>query len=112
MKVDLDQLLELEAKATPAPWVACGDIFNGCVSVSAKGEVRKDLFRSYEATNMQSADDARITSAMRNSIKELCLEVKALMEVESEARGLVNYNDGFIIGLADALKNLDEARRG
>lgn len=91
MKSILEQLDEAEKAATPGPWLACGDILNGCVAISAKGVIRKDLFRSYDSPNMQSADDARLVAACRNNIR-------ALIDIAKAAEGFVFDKNGRLLG--------------
>ena len=95
--IDLDKLLELEARATPA------NVFG---------------------TTFWSDTNEKLTFAMRNSIKELCAELKAAREVVEASRvgsfhhPACPYFDGAErCGCSnqlvkDALKTYDEARQG
>jgi molybdopterin converting factor small subunit len=95
--IDVEKLLELEAKCPPYRLV-----YEHQIAGLVIGLDEIDLSRR----------DAELIAAMRNSIRELCLEVKALRALEDEARELVNHNGGFIKRLAEVLKDLDEVRRG
>lgn len=68
--IDLDKLLELEAKATPGPYR-----LTDYKKLSACGKLVP-----------YSLTDLELDVAMRNSIKELCTELKAAREVIKEAR--------------------------
>ena len=94
--VDVDRLLELEAKA------------NHSVNIR--------LYDNAGWWEGMTEDDGKLFVAMRNSIRDLCLEVKALREVAKAARALGTPGDFLISGwdlddVFEALKKLDEARR-
>jgi hypothetical protein len=110
--IDLDRLIELEANATPGPWIE---------SISGKWCCAEgpDV-----ATFEEGERDAQLIAAMRNSIKELCSELKAAREVCDSAKKFIDrYIDAFglhedsmrgelINNFMSSLDKLDEARRG
>lgn len=65
--INIDELLELEAKATPGPWTYADILGNPTVD--------KDL---------------KLTQAMRNNIKPLLEELKAARKVVETARSFVS----------------------
>ena len=69
MTVDLDKLLELEAKATQGPWALEIDT------------APLTLFLDDRFTELDRAEDIELISAMRNNIKDLCTELRAAREV-------------------------------
>lgn len=115
-KVDLDKLLELEAKATSGPWVA--DL-KECVIADPEDEFPIAACRLPNGEN--SKLHTQFITSIRNSIRELCLELKASMKVVEAARALhiefpkeyVRSCDVFSVygekrqALLDALNELD-----
>jgi hypothetical protein len=106
--IDVDALLELEAKATCGVWTY--DCCDTPWYIESDGTFQI-------AENIEERGDAELISAMRNSIRELCLELKALREVAEAARIFdtpdpISIQCGHHEKLHTALKNLDEARRG
>lgn len=78
MKIDLDKLLELESKATASPWF-CDD-WTFCVwGENAKVADCFELMRDKGTTEDVEANLLLIAET-RNSIRELCLELKMLRE--------------------------------
>jgi hypothetical protein len=140
--IDLDKLLELEEKATQG--IHFLNVLNKDkhtptevnVSVSQPWtDTVKDDYENLICTDScygeksLEENDARLFVEMRNSIKELCLELKALREVEKAARIFIMFghplpsgvcisdhyinklcNCGFT-GLEKEIAKLDEARR-
>lgn len=109
-KVDLDKLLELEAKASQGPWVVDGlipyrvqqDNFDPhviCVS---------DPKMDYHLGMTSCCTNSEFIAAMRNSIKELCTELKSAREVVESARSSQYQLPSF----KTLLEKYDEARRG
>ena len=101
--IDLDKLLELEAKATPGPWALEIDT------------APLTLFLDNRFTELDRAEDLELISAMRNNIKELCTELRAAREVVEAARSALDDMDVMFRTterLEAALKTYDEARRG
>lgn len=93
--IDLDKLLELEAKATPSTW----DV---------------ESWR-YGQINFE---DAELIHVMRNNIKQLCAELRAAREVVAYFREWNGHSDecdrspcdcGYSKDL-EVLKKYDEAR--
>jgi hypothetical protein len=113
--IDVDKLLELEAKATSSPWDVESFYSHGYkISVF-------NCFATIDGTRWKvpdfNCDDALLCKEMRNSIRQLCLEVKALRKVAEEARKLEPPSDNLISGwdlteLFEAVKQVGEARRG
>ena len=113
---DVDKLLELEAKATSAPWSLealpkpkgqwC--YFN---FLSPEGYI----LNSYAGEVSAFVNDALLIAAMRNSIRELCLEVKAAREVIRVARNNIGNTDelsqNYLRRINAKIKDYDEARR-
>ena len=120
--IDLDKLLELEAKATQGPWALEIDT------------APLTLFLDNRFTELDRAEDLELISAMRNNIKDLCAELRAARGVVEAARvvhivhldfatyGLRPPSDGAALylrceccvceGILKAIKQYDEARRG
>lgn len=91
--VNVEKLLELEAKA------------NHSVNIR--------LYDNAGWWEGMTEDDGKLFVAMRNSIRDLCLEVKALRDVAEAAKRVIEFD--FLdhrIDLQHKLKKLDEARRG
>ena len=80
--IDLDKLLELEAKATQGPWATCN---NNCWQVRSANYAICNVTISY-ANPPTDIPDAHLIEEMRNNIKELCTELKAAREVVEAAR--------------------------
>lgn len=104
MKVDLEALLDLESKATPGEW--------------EYDEYDRDV--RVKNTHLITADDVipedgKLIQAMRNSIRELCLELKVLRELVSAAWDCecLYASDGSkpIKRLVSVLKKYDEVTR-
>jgi hypothetical protein len=106
--IDLDKLLELEAKASAAPWECFEDIEPGL-----KIDWPRGYMRGY---------DINFVSTMRNNFKDLCLELKATRKVVEAARVEAMFwneelckrseyeqKEAAIQRLETALKDLDEA---
>ncbi len=109
MKVDIDKLLELEAKATPGPWFSDvngereGEGPHGVVWFENDG--RTAIFElSYWNQNNEI-----LTASMRNNIRALCEELRAARKVVEAARDMIGDKS---IQLKLALKELDENARG
>jgi hypothetical protein len=101
--IDLDKLLELEAKATPGPWknFAYAESNQGMAIIVTGGPEGK-----------QAEDNAILMAATRNSIRELCIELKAARKVIECSRRF--EWDAFCddsIAMETALMEYDEARR-
>jgi hypothetical protein len=113
--IDLDKLLELEAKATTPPWNVNFDYSDEHVCLK-NYEGHTDIWH----TTLENGPDTKLISAMRNSIRELCIELKAAREVIEKGRGAANqrsdapYAAGqlYYPEFYEALKKYDEARRG
>ena len=84
--IDLDKLLELEAKATQGPWALEIDT------------APFTIFLDNRFTELDRAEDLELISAMRNNIKDLCTELRAARDVSYFAQLLVDsvvrYEDG------------------
>jgi hypothetical protein len=118
--IDVDALLELEAKATRAPWFhdKLGDwIWTGNMD-DLKDHVC-DLRGVGSGLPLEANGD--LIETMRNSIRELCLELKAARKVADAARNYFTEHD--LEGLSKnyfkdyhavkrALEKLDEAMLG
>lgn len=116
--IDLDKLLELEAKATPGPWTFAND--NDCWRVRGKDYAICKVTLSF-LDPPTDEPDANFISTLRNSIKELCTELKAAREVVEFLRDWNNgHADSCDQNPCDCayddtirmLKKYDEARRG
>ncbi len=110
--IDLDKILALEAKATPGPWAL--------VVESAP----LTLYLNDNFVQAERKEDIDLISAMRNSIKELCAELRAAREVVAYFREWNGHSDvcdiyqdnlpcdcGYSEDL-EVLKKYDEARQG
>ena len=101
--IDLDKLFELEAQASPGPY-------------------KLTDYKKLSACNKlvpYSLSDLELDVLMRNSIKELCTELKAAREVVEAAKEIEKYyfddKDELFVAydkLTKALENLDKVRRG
>lgn len=109
--IDIDKLLELEAQATPGPWALVVET------------APLTLYLNDNYVQAERKEDIDLISAMRNSIKQLCAELKASREVISRVADVVEYGKeldmgsydhfpiGEILSLETVLKTY-EARRG
>jgi hypothetical protein len=128
--IDVDKLLELEARATPGVWKDW---------IEYRGEKRTNCIALKEdpghLIGSVKVNDSEFIVEMRNSIRQLCLEVKALRKLE-EANKWVIYADELshgedcdywdedeskpsglpcdcnLLEMQEAFKELDEARKG
>jgi hypothetical protein len=106
--IDLENILELEAKATPGPWALVVEL------------APLTLYLNDNFVQAERKEDIDLISAMRNSIKELCAELKAARKFEYEALAILDLKkvatDITHFKLYHALEKLDdaieEARRG
>jgi len=116
--VYVDKLLELEAKATAGKWESAYHNRTDTFAVTVE-------MGGYDACNdeeniivcamdggSEHAFNTDLIAEMRNSIRDLCLEVKALRDVAEAAKRVIEFD--FLdhrIDLQHKLKKLDEARR-
>lgn len=107
--IDLDKLLELEAKATPGPWtwrkfgneeVLVCDEKDRKIVISG-GYTRNE--RGFLEPMKPEHPVSDLIPAMRNSIRELCLELKAAREVAEASRKATNPH--LLEAVADAARN-------
>ena len=110
--IDLENILELEAKATPGPWAL--------VVESAP----LTLYLNDNFVQAERKEDIDLISAMRNSIKQQCAELRAAREVVIYATNVLRFTphalptcysnkcECFHGSLAESIARYDEARRG
>jgi hypothetical protein len=112
--VDVDKLLELEANATSGKW----RLLDGGKSL---GTHESDICFVCDNPITGAPEylvNMELIAQTRNSIRELCLEVKALREVAETAREFVDNCEPYMDAYGDftkiekAFETLDEARRG
>lgn len=98
--IDLDKLLELESKASPQ-WELKSWYTTDLVCVKS----------SDDAVNMIcEPQDGRLIFEIRNSIRELCLELKAARKVVEAARYASREINGHYLGQGPHDENLWYAR--
>lgn len=87
-KVDIEKILELEAKANPAPWE------NVYLDIEDSTFVSFNLWspHGYVLSRIVTAEkaDTQFIIAMRNNIIALCEELKAARGLESLLRSLLS----------------------
>lgn len=102
--IDLDKILELEAKASGAPWDEMHfDTY--CCAVGPECYEQK-----------QARKDQDLINLMRNNIRQICLELKAAREVIATVRHQTCYagNDcmGVFLAVDNAIDKYDEVTNG
>jgi hypothetical protein len=119
--IDIDALLELEAKATPCNWMVLHD-GHGFDSSIIMDHNCGQLMRTTSYGLMR--EDSLLVIAMRSSIRELCLEVKALRDCAETLQWYAIADYGNHINPPNhidwdkgakakvAMRKLNEARRG
>jgi hypothetical protein len=100
--IDLDKILALEAQATPGPWALVVDT------------APLTLYLNDNFVQAERKEDIDLISAMRNSTKELCAELRAAREVVQLTRSHIKYCSEKALDheLSNALKQYEEARQG
>lgn len=99
--IDLDKILELEAKATQGPWAL--EIDTAPIT----------LYLDDRFTELDRTEDIGFISAMRNSIKELCHELRAARAVCAALKKARVEEYCNVPGYVDeAMDKLDKVRRG
>lgn len=103
-KVDLDALLELEAKATPGPWEAYGEVYSpkgsylSGVKTLAVVPYHEAVVSPYVSYEDSGCTESEFIAAMRNSIRELCSELKAARKVVEYLRKLDRQSGNYLDG--------------
>ena len=110
--IDLENILELEAKATPGPWALVVEL------------APLTLYLNDNFVQAERKEDIDLISAMRNSSKQLCAELRAAREVVIYATNFLRFTPHagpacysnkcvcFHGPLAESIARYDEARRG
>ena len=119
--IDLDKLLELEARATKAKWLwEHNDYYITGPEVDDSDYQGPIICGTNDPNRKQNAE---LIEVMRNNIKELCTELRAAREVVEASRvgsfhhpACPYYNGAERCGCSnqlvkDALKAYDEARQ-
>lgn len=101
MRVDLDELEQLEKAATPGPWKGCpspnaADTFSS-VRPMRDGRELEEIANTYGSTNFEERSNAFFIAAARNALPSLIAELRAARHVVNAARPLVkawrNFED-------------------